>query len=112
MADPEWLLETCRAIIASKQVKQFVVGITTNPTRRRSAYATWARKKGGTLNGFVVLDWGMSQAKTLKVEKHLFDGLINHPGYGVIKMHYHPSVTAADNQSVYLAWWSDWLVSV
>lgn len=111
-ADPDWLLETCRDIIRSKTVTQFVVGITTNPSNRRSAYARWARGKRSKLGGFVILDWNLSHAATLRVEEHLFNGLVNDPGYGVIKMHYHPSVKKVDGQSLYLAWWPDWLVIV
>lgn len=92
MADLPWLLDTCRAIISSKRVTQFVVGITFKPTERRAAYRRWARQRGGTLDGWVILDWGLTPAQALAAERYLFDGLVNHPGYGVIKMHYHPSV--------------------
>jgi hypothetical protein len=109
-ANPDWLLDTCKAIVASKKVRQFVVGITTNPTARRSAYMRWAKLKGSTLEGFVILDWNLSHAATLKVEEHLFNGLVNDPGYGVLKMHYHPSVKKVGGQSVYLAWWPDWII--
>ncbi|SOB86755.1 hypothetical protein SAMN06297144_1864 [Sphingomonas guangdongensis] len=104
------LLETCKAIAASKHVTQYVIGVTTNPSQRRASYAGWARREGGNLDGFVILDWGLNRNQVEAVERHLFQGLVNDDKYGVIKMHYHPSIKDVDDQSVYIAWWSPWLV--
>lgn len=117
--DFEILAETCRDIVASKRDVQFVVGITTNASVRRSHYRRWAAQHEagegkGTLNGFVILDWGYSQADIMRVERYLFEALREHPNYGVVDMNYEPIVhrkgVNADNQMIYLAWWSPYLV--
>jgi hypothetical protein len=110
--NPERLLATCRAIVASKSVTQFVVGITTNPEQRRTSYDRWARRKGGNLDGFAVLEWGLTRTEVVDLERYLFENLVDHPGYGVIDMRYYPSVKPVDNQFVYIAWWSPYLVYV
>lgn len=111
------LVKTCRQIIASSQVLQFVVGITTDPTARRRAYARWAKthKAGpGTLDGWVILEWELTAEEAIRAERHLFNALVDHPDYGTIKTHYHKSVYRhgrnRDKQVVYLAWWSPYLV--
>ena len=113
----ERLADTCRAIIASPKVVQFVVGITTNPTARRQSYRQWVQNHSlgpGSLDGFVILDWGYNQEDIRSVEEYLFNALVDHDNYGVIDTSYKPSVYRkgpnADSQSIYIAWWSPYLV--
>lgn len=113
----ERLANTCRAIVASPQVTQFVVGITTNPSARRQSYKRWAENHEngpGKLDGFVILDWGYSRDDIRAVEEYLFNAFVDHDNYGVIDMSYKPSVYKkgpnADDQSIYIAWWSPYLV--
>lgn len=107
----ERLLATCQAIVASKAVVQFVVGITTDPTTRRQHYRRWAKGKGGNLDGFVLLDWGRSAAEGEAIERYLFEHLVDNPGYGVIDETYKNAVKrTSDDQTIYIAWWSPYLI--
>lgn len=107
----ESLLTTCRMIIASGDVVQFVVGITTDPSTRRQHYRRWAKGLGGNLDGFVLLDWKRTATEGEAIERYLFEGLVDHPGCGVIDMTYKNSVKrTSDDQTIYIAWWSPYLV--
>jgi hypothetical protein len=106
-----FLLQTCRDIIASPEVTQFVVGITANPSQRRSAYVRWARTRGSRIGGFVVLDWSLTPEQAIACERELFQGLVENEKYGVIDERYYPSAKRTlVNYNVYISWWADWLV--
>jgi hypothetical protein len=95
-------------VISSPKVKQFCVGITSNPSQRRSAYARWCREYDAKLAAFVILDWDYSSEIIISFERWLFERAKMSRKYANFKnVAYYPSVNRKyKSHHIYLAWWA------
>lgn len=68
---------------------------------------TGARNTKARLDGFVILDWGQSPKTIVQLEKWLFEKSRKSERYANHKdVLYYPSVSALEDQGIYIAWWS------
>ena len=58
----------------------------------------------------MLLDWGLTRDQAMGLERFLFENLVTNDKYGTVEERYYPSAKNADDQAVYLAWWSPYLV--
>ncbi|TWT41999.1 hypothetical protein RAS1_31260 [Phycisphaerae bacterium RAS1] len=94
------LIETIEAIVASKEVKKFVVGITRNPRSRQGNY------RYVDIPYFAALAFNLELPKARELERLVRKGISDHPkNKHRRQFDYQPGGGRSGDQCLYVAWW-------